>query len=84
MVAVTGKRIDDLDTKTTDPSVSTVRDEADVRVTISVTVDSHNQFAAFAAAAEAMMGAFRVAGVAVEGITTARELHSEVKPLQAV
>jgi len=76
--------IDDLDTTTTDPSVSTVRDEADVRVTISVAVDSHDQFAALATAAEAMLGAFRAAGVAVKGITTARELHSEVRPLQAV
>jgi hypothetical protein len=31
-----------------------------------------------------MLGAFRAAGVVVEGITTARELHSEVRPLQAV
>ena len=76
--------IDDLDTRTTDPSVSTVRDGADVRIAVSVTVDSGDQFAALATAAEAMVGAFRAAGAAAEGITAARDLHSEVRSLQAV
>jgi hypothetical protein len=76
--------IDDLDTTTTDPSVSTVRDGADVRIAVSVTVDSGDQFTALATAAEAMVGAFCAAGVAAEGITAARDLHSEVRSLQAV
>jgi hypothetical protein len=76
--------IDDLDATTIDPSVSTVRGGADVRITVSVTVDGRDQFAALAVAAEAMLGAFHAAGVGVEGITTARDLHSEVRPLQAV
>jgi hypothetical protein len=76
--------IDELDTTTIGPSVSTVRDDADVRVTVSVTVDSRDQFAALATASEAMLGAFHAAGLAAEGIIAARELHSEVRPLQAV
>jgi hypothetical protein len=76
--------IDELDTTTIDPSVSTVRDDVDVRVTVSVTVEGRDQFAALATASEAMLGAFHAAGVAVEGIAAARDLHSEVRPLQAV
>jgi hypothetical protein len=76
--------IDELDTTTVDPAVSTVRDDADVRVTVSVNVEGHDEFAALAKASEAMLRAFHAAGVAVEGVAAARDLHSEVKPLQAV
>jgi hypothetical protein len=76
--------IDDLDTTTTDPSVSTVRDGNDVRATLSVTVDSHDPFAALARGSEAMLAAFQAAGVAAEGTIAAGDLHSEVRPLLAV
>jgi hypothetical protein len=70
-------------TTTVDPSVSTVRDGDDVRITVSVTVDGHDPFAALARGAEAMLAAFHAAGVAVEGIV-AGGLRSEVRPLQPV
>jgi hypothetical protein len=76
--------IDDLDTTTVDPSVSTVRDGDDVRVTVSVTVDGGDPFAALAGASEAMLAAFHAAGVAVEGAIAAGDLRSEVRPLQPV
>jgi hypothetical protein len=74
--------IDDLDTTTVDPSVSTVRDGDDVRVTVSVNVDGGDPFAALASASEAMLAAFHAAGVAVEGSIAAGDLHSEVRLLQ--
>ncbi len=76
-----GAVIDDLDATTVDPSMSTARDGANVRVEVSVTVNGRDQFTALAAAAEAMLRAFHAAGVAVDGITAA-DLHSEVRPLQ--
>jgi hypothetical protein len=76
--------IDDLDTATADPSVSTVRDGTDVRATLSVTVDSQDPFAALARGSEAMLAAFQAAGVAPEGTIAAGDLHSEVRPLLAV
>jgi hypothetical protein len=76
--------IDDLDTTTTDPSVSTVRDGDDVRITVSVTVDDGDPFTALATASEAMLVAFHAAGVAVEGTLGAEGLRSEVRPLLPV
>lgn len=76
--------IDDLDTTTVDPSVSTIRDGDDVRVAVSVAVDGGDQFAALARASEAMLGAFHAAGVAVDGTLAAGGLRSEVRPLQPV
>jgi hypothetical protein len=76
--------IDDLDTVASDPSVSTVRDGDNVRATLSVTIDSHDPFAALARGSEAMLAAFQAAGVAPEGAIAAGDLHSEVRPLLAV
>jgi hypothetical protein len=75
--------IDDLDTTTVDPSVGTVREGDDVRVTVSVTVDSSDPFAALARASEAMLAALQAAGVAVEGTISAGDLRSEVRLLQS-
>jgi len=75
--------IDDLDTATADPSVSTVRDGDDVRVTVSVTVDSSEPFAALARASEAMLAAFHAAGVVVESTIATGDLRSEVRLLQS-
>jgi hypothetical protein len=47
--------VDDLDTTTVDPSVSTVRDGNDLRVVVSVSVGGGDQFAALARASEAML-----------------------------
>jgi hypothetical protein len=70
--------IDDLDTTTADPSVSTARDGEDVRVTVSVTVDGSDPFTALATASEAMVEAFHTAGVVVDGSMAAGGLRSEV------
>ena len=75
--------IDDLDTATADPSVGTVRDGDDVRVTVSVTVDSSEPFAALARASEAMLAAFHAAGVVVESTIATGDLRSEVRLLQS-
>lgn len=75
--------IDDLDTTTADPSVGTVRDGDDVRLTVSVTVDGSDPFAALARASEAMLAALQAAGVAVEGTIFADDLRSEVRLLQS-
>ena len=76
--------IDDLDTTTTDPSVGTARDGNDVKVTVAVSVNADDQFAALARASEAMLGAFHAAGLVVHGSLAAGGLRSEVKPLLAV
>jgi hypothetical protein len=76
--------IDDLDTTTVDPSVGTVRDGCDVRVTVSVSIEASDQFAALARASEAMVGAFHAAGLVVDGSLAAEGLRSEVRRLQAV
>ena len=79
--------LDDLDTTTVDPSVGTVRDGDDVRVTVSVTVDGSDPFAALARASEAMLAALQAAlqaaGVAVEGTISAGDLRSAVRLLQS-
>jgi hypothetical protein len=51
--------IDDLDAATTDPSVGTVREGDDVRMTVSVTVEGSDPFAALARASEAMLAALQ-------------------------
>lgn len=74
--------VDDLDATTADPSVGTVREGDDVQVTVAVTVDGPDPFAALATASAAMLAAFHAAGVAVGGILEAGGLRSVVRPLQ--
>lgn len=76
--------VDDLDTTTTDPSVSTVRDGSDVRAILWLTVESYDPIAALAKGSEAMLTAFQAAGVAPQGTIATSDLHSEVRPLLAV
>jgi hypothetical protein len=75
--------IDDLDTTTVDPSVGTVRDGDDVCMTVLVTVEGSDPFAALVTASEAMLAALHAAGVAVEGTISAGDLRSEVRLLQS-
>jgi hypothetical protein len=75
----------DMDANILDPSVSTAIDGDGVRITVSVNVDSQDQFTALATAANAMESAFTSAGVAkIEGMPGASDLRSEVRLLQAV
>ena len=76
--------IDDLDATTADPSVGTIREGDDVQVTVAVTVDGADPFAALATASAAMLAAFHAAGVAVGGVLEAGGLRSVVRPLQPV
>ena len=61
--------VDYLDSRVIDPSVSTIRGEAGVRVEVSVTIDTDDAWQAQALAAAAMRDAFDAAVPAVSGMT---------------
>jgi hypothetical protein len=61
--------IDYLDSHVIDPSVSTIRGGAGVRVEVSVTIDTDDAWQAQALAAVAMRDAFDAAVPAVAGMT---------------
>lgn len=61
--------IDDLDARVLDPSVSTYRSDAGVKVEVSMTIDTDNPWEAQAIALAALRYAFDAAVPAVAGIT---------------
>jgi hypothetical protein len=61
--------VDFLDSRVIDPSVSTIRGAAGVRVEVSVTIDTDDEWQAHALAAVAMRDAFDAAVPAVAGMT---------------
>jgi hypothetical protein len=63
------KVIDDLDTRVLDPSVSTYRSDAGVRVEVSMTIDTDDPWEAQGAALTALRDAFDAAVPAIAGIT---------------
>ena len=75
--------VDDLDRVSLEPSVGTARSGDDVEITISVTVDGSEQFDALTRAVSAMKAAFDTAGIGAAGLVVARDLRSQVTPLQA-
>jgi hypothetical protein len=61
--------VDHLDTRVLDPSVSTIREGQEVRVEVSVTIDTDDPWRAQALASAAMRDAFDNAMPAVAGMT---------------
>ena len=60
--------IDDLDTRVIDPSVSTYRSDSEVRLRVSVTIDTDVPAVAIATTANAIRDAFDAAVPAVAGM----------------
>lgn len=73
--------VDDLDVRSLEPSVGSVRIGDDLEITVGVILDETEEFEALVRATRAVKGAFQSAGIGAAGMVP-RDLRSRTTPLQ--